>query len=207
MTSKETSKEKDSEHPEEEKAKKLLGESFLEYVITKNYHGLETILSTYSKNIGAIEYKDEGGMTALAWSVKKGNYPITQELLRHGADPNTKDNDERRPLHDSISHGDTRILKLLLEHGADPTAKDKFGRTPLHLAAATATHNLEIHGVLLDHGASPLEKDHDQGTPLSIAKHLDRRGIQSLYQKHIKSKIKDKMGKKFTNTLEGEIEI
>ena len=74
--------------------------------------------------------------TDLHIAAYEGDAERVKELLKKGADPNTKDIDGRTPLHIAASWGHDDVVKLLLVRGADPTVKDKDGRTPLDLARA-----------------------------------------------------------------------
>jgi ankyrin repeat protein len=73
------------------------------------------------------------GRTNLHKAAFDGNAERVKELLKKGADPNTKDKKGRTPLHWAAPYkGHVEVVKLLLEHGADPNIKNKYGRTPLH---------------------------------------------------------------------------
>jgi hypothetical protein len=78
---------------------------------------------------------------------------VAKLLLRHGADPNAKNEGGDTPLHDAASEGHVGIVKLLLDHGADPTAKNKDGDTPLDLARRWGHRNV----------VSLIEKFHIEG--------------------------------------------
>ncbi len=76
------------------------------------------------------------GWTDLHKAASAGDVERVKELLKKGANPNTKDIDGQTPLHMAASGGHFDVVKLLLEHGADPNVQDKDGATPLHKAAS-----------------------------------------------------------------------
>jgi ankyrin repeat protein len=63
------------------------------------------------------------GRTNLHKAAFAGDVERVKELLKKGADPNTKDKKGRTPLHAAAYKGHVEVVKLLLEHGADPNIK------------------------------------------------------------------------------------
>ena len=51
-------------------------------------------------------------------------------LLSKGADPDSKDSDNRTPLSYAAQWGHATILNILLSKGVDPDSKDDFNTTP-----------------------------------------------------------------------------
>jgi|GEM_PF-1623176 len=95
-------------------------------------------------------------------AVAAGNLPMTQLLLRHGAEVNQALPTRFTLLHQAVAAGNVALAALLLEHGADvnaqhlPAGEAKpaaplAGDTPLHTAARTGRTNV-MH-LLLQHGA------------------------------------------------------
>ncbi|KAK6193540.1 hypothetical protein LQW54_012345 [Pestalotiopsis sp. IQ-011] len=85
-------------------------------------------------------------------------------LLDKGADPNSKDAEDRTPLHCSFFQGPSpvrygrfypsaAIMELLLVHEASPDSPDRTGESPLHTVAHVA--NLESFQSYLSHCANP----------------------------------------------------
>ncbi len=97
---------------------------------------------------------------------------LMKVLLKHGADPNTGDNEGDTPLHfvarNFVGHPghleNLSLIHLLLEAGADISARNSAGETPLHCAARAETV-LEF----LRLGADPALADHQGVTILHNA--------------------------------------
>ena len=114
-----------------------------------------------------IQSTAEGG-TPLHVAADRGYLRIVKFLLKHGANPNMKNDYGNTPLHDAAAFGHREVVKLLLEHGADPNIKNNDGSTPLHHAAESG--NSKVVEVLLEHGADPnIQDDIDGWTPLHDA--------------------------------------
>jgi ankyrin repeat protein len=80
---------------------------------------------------------------------------VVLRLLEHGADPNTRDDNQSNstPLHIASSQGWLEVARLLLSHGANVDEKDKEGRTPFQVA--TSKGHVEMTKLLLEYGANP----------------------------------------------------
>lgn len=85
-----------------------------------------------------MEEKDTYGQTVLHGAVKQGRESILERLLRHGAEVNSRDLQDRIPLHVAATHGTIGVNLLLLEYGADEYALTEGSMTILHMAAANA---------------------------------------------------------------------
>ena len=77
---------------------------------------------------------DSDGSTCLHDAAKYGTYELVEELLKLGADPNSRASG-RTPLHCAVLLAKVPTIKLLLEHGADPNILSKDGETPMLIAA------------------------------------------------------------------------
>lgn len=76
---------------------------------------------------------------------------VVKVLLKAGADPNLRAENDWTPLHEAVAAGNTEIVELLLQHGAKVDAPTHSGRTPLHLGSAP--NGLAIGKLLVKHGA------------------------------------------------------
>jgi palmitoyltransferase len=68
------------------------------------------------------------------WAAYQGDGLSVELLLKHGADPNTKDDAGLSPLHWAVVRGNRMIIRKLIEKGADLGSKDGEGRTPRDMA-------------------------------------------------------------------------
>ena len=64
-----------------------------------------------------------------------GYADIVNMLLKHGADPNVREQGGYTPLHAAAQNGDKEMIRILLYGGADLSPKSDDGKTPLDLAA------------------------------------------------------------------------
>jgi ankyrin repeat protein len=96
-----------------------------------------------------VNSQDKDGLTAMHWIFtflgeglgSKAEFPqVVRLLLKYGANPNVRDNNQRTPLHLVLSWSVVslrlEVARILLAHGADVGAEDKEGRTPLQGALA-----------------------------------------------------------------------
>jgi ankyrin repeat protein len=99
---------------------------------------------------------------------------VIQLLLQHGADPNRSDGG-KTPMNDSSLTAEAVIL--LLAAGADPNARSSDGYTPLE----TLCGNSECLRLLLEAGADPNQHD-AQGKTVLMDGYLDLEALKVLLQ-------------------------
>jgi ankyrin repeat protein len=106
---------------------------------------------------------------------------LVELLLRHGADPDVRDDWGYTPLHGAARHGSSAVLRVLLKHKArTDTCQDRVPDlcfscgpgsvsrdTPLHSAAHFG--HAEAVALLLAHGANPNAINARKRTPLDTA--------------------------------------
>ncbi|KAL6081708.1 hypothetical protein STEG23_005615 [Scotinomys teguina] len=109
-----------------------------------------------------------GGRTALHEACTAGHTACVHVLLVAGADPNTPDQDGKRPLHLCRGPGILECAELLLKFGAhvDGRSEDEE-ETPLHIAARLG--HVELADLLLRWGACPDARNAEGWTPLLTA--------------------------------------
>ncbi len=107
--------------------------------------------------------------SALAAAIARAQSPLAKELLRRGADPNTR-SQEVPVLELAIANGDTSLVAALLEAGANP---EMAGATPA-LAIAAIAGQVEIVQRLLEAGVAVDARDAHNSTPLLLAVQAER---------------------------------
>jgi ankyrin repeat protein len=126
----------------------------------------ESMLRLLLDNGADINTRSRGGGTWLH-SAALVDYHKAEMLLRHGADPNARDDDDETPLFAAQQARRADIAELLLKNGADVNAQGNNGWTPLHGAVVGGSYN--VAQVLLRHGADTELRDKKGDTPLIVA--------------------------------------
>ena len=88
----------------------------------------------------------------LTEAVFNENYYFTEQLLKHGANPDKKKNIVLTPLGWAAHRGNIDIVKLLLDHGANINASEKKERTTALIEAIEQKH-FGVAKYLIDKGA------------------------------------------------------
>lgn len=105
--------------------------------------------------------------TALHAACRRCHRPSALLLLRHGADPSVRDQDQRSPLHiiASLKEDQDDVLQAMLKLRPDlKDVQDANGNTALHLASISG--NLKAAETLIAHGASCHVGDSFSAQPL-----------------------------------------
>lgn len=134
--------------------------------------GLDEHASLYLGRGARVDARNRRGETALSTACGVARRPdeyarclrLCALLLQHGAAADTRDEDERSPLHKACGHALPGLARLLLQHGANPAALDYGGASPLGRVLQTATGVTQAtpqHTVreLLNHGSPTVWPD------------------------------------------------
>ncbi|CAB1121171.1 unnamed protein product [Ectocarpus sp. CCAP 1310/34] len=115
-----------------------------------------------------IDLRDYEGSTALHL-VGGDSAEVVEILLQHGAEVESRDMDDRTPLHKVAMTYNKRYTSIdaLVDGGAAIETPDNFGRTILHLASSK--HRCAAMKALLRKGVDVLAKDNDGRSPLHLA--------------------------------------
>ena len=129
----------------------------LYYASLCGFHALtEHLIATHSADVNRRGGSHTTGLHAASVN---GHIEVASVLVRNGADPDSRDDLGRVPLH-RVSHGgqlvmaksSLEIARLLVNSGADVNVTDDDGWAPLHAAAQFGYH--EIAELLLVSSAS-----------------------------------------------------
>jgi ankyrin repeat protein len=144
----------------------------LYYTALSCFHGLvEYLIAAHSQDING---RGSFYTTALHAASVRGYSDVASLLIKNGADPNSRDDRDRAPLH-KVPHGGQLVMvesslevaRLLVSSGADVNVTDDPGWTPLHAAARSGYR--DVAELLLEYGAS-LDVQNECGeTPLHLA--------------------------------------
>jgi hypothetical protein len=96
---------------------------------------------------GAVETRNERGLTLLAAAAKHGYPRIVKMLLDQSADPNSRDHEGKTPLHHAAQIS-LDCVKLLLAAGSDITARDNEGHGVIGNWYYRADKFLRDHGAV-----------------------------------------------------------
>lgn len=113
--------------------------------------GLDEHARLYLDRGAYVDARNGCGETALSAACGAARRPDEQGrclrlcalLLRHGAEADARDEDERSPLHKACGHASHSLVRLLLRHGADAGALDYGGASPLARVLQTAACALQ----------------------------------------------------------------
>ena len=108
---------------------------------------------------------------------------LTRLMLRHGADPDVRDDERNTPLHVAAGKGDADMMAALLDGGADVEAREVDGATPLFFAVLSG--RLAAVRLLLSRGADASATRAEGGTPLDAARELGFKHVARLLQRYL----------------------
>jgi ankyrin repeat protein len=132
-----------------------------------------TPLVEWSRRFGTTKQKEKDAF--LINISKTGHFEDVNRILKHGANPNAKDEEGKTALMNAVGGKHYRISKFLIEHGANPNLADKTnGVTALMIAAAK---DLELTKLLVDNKADMFAKDAEGMIPYMYAYFLNKKDI------------------------------
>ena len=82
-------------------------------------------------------------LSELHIAVRQSNISKVSELIKQGANVNSKSWQRRTPLHVAAEEGNAILVAMLIAAGADLNARMKYGQTPLH-CAADCGHSIDL---------------------------------------------------------------
>ncbi|KAF7822171.1 potassium channel SKOR-like [Senna tora] len=92
-------------------------------------NGHEEVASLLVNARATLTIDDAGCFLCL--TVANKELDLLRKLLAHGINPDSRNYDQRTPLHIAASEGLFKAAELLLEAGASVLSKDRWGNTPL----------------------------------------------------------------------------
>lgn len=126
-----------------------------------------------------LDYRGNGGWTALHLAAHYDSEDVMQVLLNHKADVNAACSAGKTTLHYTAETNRTNLAEILLQHGADIKIEDSAQRTCLHIAIIHKRY--DFVKMLLDRGV-PSERYKD------VATSMDVRNLLYQYEESRKSK-------------------
>lgn len=124
-----------------------------------NYAIVKLLLAHPAIDIHAVD--NIFGSNALMIAVKNGNEKIIKELLKKGADVNSRDNSECTVLSYAIAGGQTKIVELFITASGYSYSSDWFNQSTL--MEAVDSRNLQLVEVILQHMDKSNINDKDGG--------------------------------------------
>lgn len=91
--------------------------------------GHDRVAALLIYNGAKLNLEDSGSF--LCKVVVDNNIDFLRRLLEYGVNPNSKNYDQRTPLHVAASEGLHIVAKILIQFGADVLSEDRWGNTPL----------------------------------------------------------------------------
>lgn len=163
------------------------------YAIRHAHRHLENENVRNLLSLGAdVNFRNLDGRTPLSLAVWMGSTTLTKLLLDNGAFVNTRDRQQKSPLHHAVETSFVsapkvrEIVALLIRHGANVNARDCSGYTPLH-KAVTNEWIWETAGELLHAGADRCAMSDDGKFPYDMVPSGPWAETQRLFLRHYPS--------------------
>ena len=153
------------EHGADIKEKKTAEEGMLT-AATKNSPEMIDVLVSAGIDVNSSVRKNNH-LTALHWAAIHSNLALTQCLLKHKADVDSRDGYRQTPLHLAAIKGSHQLIQSLVANGADVNAKTEIKLTPLHYLGENP--DIESARILIESGARVNVVNDSGETPLLSA--------------------------------------
>lgn len=122
-----------------------LGRSALSWTVENgDYPVFNTVINTAGADAN-LSYGSENS-TPLIAAAKRGDYKMTYDLLKKGAEPNAWDNDDNTALYYAVNGNYTKVAALLVSYGANPLIKNE--EAPSLTSIARANDNTKLAAIL-----------------------------------------------------------
>ena len=108
----------------------------------------------------------DGATPVLSVAAEEGNLETVKTLVKHGAEIDATDSEDRTALQKASMKGHKTLVAYLLDHGANVYHADEYGLTSIHLAAQFGF--TEIVQLLIESGADLQRPSLDGWTPLHL---------------------------------------
>jgi ankyrin repeat protein len=115
---------------------------------------------------------DQAGRMPLHSAALENDIVRVNELLAHGADPNSADADDFTPLHFASQQGALEAARILLNNGAAVDPTNVHGNTPLWMAVFSSKGKGELIQLLRSKGADPFHRNRAGKTPVGLARQI-----------------------------------
>ena len=144
---------------------------------------------------------DADGKTPLLKAILTSDYGTFLDLLKNGADPNTRAWHGTTAVHLASQHENVRYLEKLLDYGGDPNAiADRMRRTPIF--NALDTKRPKTRDLLFARGADMEYADSSLGRPLKhAASVMDSASVVRLLELGADPTAVDDLGTTFQSSL------
>ncbi|MDD6173668.1 MAG: ankyrin repeat domain-containing protein [Elusimicrobia bacterium] len=122
-----------------------LGRSALSWTVENgDYPVFNTVINVAYADAN-LSYGAENS-TPLIAAAKRGDYKMTYDLLKKGAEPNAWDNEENTALYYAVNGNYTKVAALLVSYGANPLIKNE--EAPSLTSIARANDNTKLAAIL-----------------------------------------------------------
>jgi len=141
------------------------GMTALLYAVKNKYSDVVPLLANIKK--AGLELRDKNNMNAVLYALQNKDFVTMKELVKAGADINTKDVLGKTPLILACDDADLESVRTILALGANKEIKDNTGRAALPNAVQVGA--LPVIKYLAKAGANLETRDLIDSTPFIIA--------------------------------------